>query len=473
MKNKITKISLTKQKNSGRGGITLFLRYVEQTMFYNVISHIFSKLNIFGGKGLQLMQFTKQMLAFFIDGTDMSISGFDKKKQDESYAAVLENSPEDMASSHQIKRFFKKLSIVPAFVFRKILKTLFIWRLNIKKPQVIELFIDTMVLNNDDALKREGVEPTYKSVKGFQPLHLAWEGKIVDLILRKGSSHSNHETNYVDAVRDIVKLIRKKYSKTVPVIVNTDSGFFDQKAFDYFEQELKIHWVSTATLYPTLKKEIVKLKETNQELIKEKESPIFSSYQKGKQVWNYVEFGSKLKSWKKFRRCVYTELTSKKDGQFLLDFHKSDSAIFTNIGINSDLDKKLTGTKAEEYFTPEGLIKFSHSKGKDELVHRSLKEFATKEQLPFEKFRMNMVYYYLLVITHFLFETYKIDVTDEVVPIKSYPNTFRRHLIDFAVKIISHSRDKILQVTETVYNNLKINDLWLKCQSPPQILLIS
>ena len=106
-------------------------------------------------------------------------------------------------------------------------------------------------------------------------------------------------------------------------------------------------------------------------------------------------------------------------------------------------------------------------------MHRSLKEFATKEQLPFEKFGMNMVYYYLLVITHFLFETYKVDVTDKVVPVKSYPNTFRRQLIDFAVKIVSHSRDKILQVVETTYNNLKIKELWLKCQTPPQILLIS
>jgi len=407
MKNKITKISVTKQKISGRGGITLFLRYVERTLFYTVINHIFSELSIFGGKGLQLYQFVKQMLAFFIDGTDMSISGFDKKKQDEGYTAVLENSPNEMASSHQIKRFFRKISIVPALIFRK------------------------------------------------------------------GSSHSNHGTDYTDSVRDIVKLIRKKYSKTVAIIVNTDSGFFDQKAFDYFEQELKIHYVSTATLYSTLKKEIVKLKETSQKLIKDDQKSLFSSYEKGKQIWNYIEFGCKLKSWNKFRRCVYTELTNKKDGQFLLDFHKSDSAIFTNIGINSELDNKLKGTKAEKYLTSEGLITFSHSKGKDELVHRSLKEFATKEQLPFLKFEMNMVYYYLLVITHFLFETYKIDVTDEIVSIKSYPNTFRRQLIDFAVKIVSHSRNKILQVVETTYNKLKINDLWLKCQNPPQILLIN
>ncbi len=124
MVNKITRIQVTKQKISGRGGITLFLRYAEQTKFYEVITFVFNSLDIFNAKGLQLQQFMKQVIAFFIDGTDMSIAGFDKRKKDESYPAVLENSLEEMASSHQIKRFFKKLSIVPPFAFRKILQNL-------------------------------------------------------------------------------------------------------------------------------------------------------------------------------------------------------------------------------------------------------------------------------------------------------------------------------------------------------------
>ena len=65
-----------------------------------------------GGKGLGLHQFLKQMFALFIDGTDMSISGFDVKKKDEGYAAVLENNIGQMASFHQIKRFFIKMSII-------------------------------------------------------------------------------------------------------------------------------------------------------------------------------------------------------------------------------------------------------------------------------------------------------------------------------------------------------------------------
>ncbi len=46
-----------------------------------------------------------------------------------------------------------------------------------------------MVLDNADALKSEEVEPTYKPLKTFQPLHMAWAGVVVDLFFRKGSDH--------------------------------------------------------------------------------------------------------------------------------------------------------------------------------------------------------------------------------------------------------------------------------------------
>ncbi len=78
---KNAKISVINQKISGRIGITLFLRYVEPTKFYEVITFIFNRLDIFYTKGLRLQQFMKQVIAFFINGTDMSIAGFDKRKK--------------------------------------------------------------------------------------------------------------------------------------------------------------------------------------------------------------------------------------------------------------------------------------------------------------------------------------------------------------------------------------------------------
>ena len=143
-------------------------------------------------KGLSCSQIIKQLMAFFADGTDMSISSFDRRKKDEAYAAVLENTPDQMASSHQIKRFSRKFIQVPNWVFRQLLLWLFIWRLNVEKPKFIVLFADTTVLDNNDAEKREGVEPTHKGKKGFKPLQISWGPYVVDSIFRTGSKHCNH-----------------------------------------------------------------------------------------------------------------------------------------------------------------------------------------------------------------------------------------------------------------------------------------
>ena len=84
---------------------------------------------------------------------------------------------------------------------------------------------------------------------------------------------------------------------------------------------------------------------------------------------------------------------------------------------------------------------------------------------------MNRSYYFLLVITHFMFEAYKQDVTVDVIPVTVYPNTFRRKFIDFAVKITTGSRYITLNLNKAVFELLKMDDIWLKCQSPPKIQL--
>ena len=115
---KITKIGQTNDKISSRGGLALILRYIENTGLYAIFSSVvLTKIKVHS-KGLQLQQFLKQIFAFFFDGTDMSMTGFDAKKNDQGYAAVLENKVSDMATSHQVKRFFAKLSLVPTKLYR-------------------------------------------------------------------------------------------------------------------------------------------------------------------------------------------------------------------------------------------------------------------------------------------------------------------------------------------------------------------
>jgi len=458
---KINKIETTNDVISGRGGLALFMRYVEQSQFYNLVQNVLGHVKT-SQKGLSLFQFIKQMIAFIINGTYMSISSFDKYKQDAGYTALLENKPEEMASSHQIKRFFRKLmnNKITNAIYRKILHELFVWRLTIEKPSIIILGTDSMVLDNNDALKREGVEPTYKKKKGFQPLHISWGSYLIDVLFRSGSKHSNHGKDLINCVTDIVTLIRKRYNQDIVIILVADSGFFDQKNFEYFEKELGIFYIITGKMYEDIKQYLDQID--------------FSEYRKfhNNGIWSYFEFGNTLKSWKKFRRVIFTTLETNEDGQFCLDFVKTDMLLYTNIGLDDKMTQQLIKAGGEEWLTADSIIAAAHQRGGDELIHRSIKELADKEQLPFEKFDMNRGYYYLLVFAHFLFESYKRDVTADVLPIASYPNTFRRQLIDFAAKIVTHSGQIILKVTTSIYNKIKILELWERCQSPPVIVPI-
>jgi len=463
MTTKITKIGITNNKISGRGGLPLFLRYVQQIGLYRLISGVIISLLTANKKGLQLQQFIKQIIAFFMDGTNMAISSFDESKKDPGYAAMLECKPDQLASSHQVKRFFAKLSFIPNFIFNKILHELFVWRLHITKPHIIELGVDTMVLDNDTADKREGSEVTYKNKKGFQPLHICWGRFLVDAMFRKGSAHSNHGSDYTDRVRLVIHLIRKRYDENVPIILCADSGFADQKAYEIFEKELSIHYITTGKLYADIKEYVGALPdEAFGEISKDKD----------KTIWRFTEFAGKLKSWSKFRRCIFTSLKRDESGQYIIDFCKPDSIIYTNIGNCPMADEKLMAYGGSHYFEAATIIKKSHERGADELIHRSFKELATKEQLPFKLFGMNKAYYFMLVITHIIFEAYKHDVTADIIPVTVYPNTFRRKLIDFAVKITSRARNTLLNVTRIIYETINIEEIWIRCNSPPRIQLV-
>jgi len=99
-----------------------------------------------------------------------------------------------------------------------------------------------MVMDNDEAQKRHGVQPTYKKVKGFQPLQISGKkdsGAIFrearNTALRPDSGKYGTET---------VRLIRKEYSATVPIILRIDSGFFDEDNFETFDK-LDISFIGT------------------------------------------------------------------------------------------------------------------------------------------------------------------------------------------------------------------------------------
>ena len=113
-----------------------------------------------------------QALYFFFYVSSLHSCYFDDLQREEGYAAVVEMPRRQMASSHAMKRFFCAFHMFHAAAFRCVLQQLFLWRLQQQKPPVLILTLDTMGLDNNEALRREECDPTYKKVKEFQPLHL-------------------------------------------------------------------------------------------------------------------------------------------------------------------------------------------------------------------------------------------------------------------------------------------------------------
>lgn len=455
-KEKITKIEVTEDTLTGRGGLSLFVRYLSSSNIYALLLEYFSGIRR-SMKGEPVWNIFKQIFCFFYDGTSRHLVYFDQLKKDEGYAAVIENSAEEMLSSHQVKRFFRVFSWLAGGVFRKILKRMFIWRLKIEKPEIINLTLDTMGMNNNEAKKRHGVEPTYKNYLGFQPLQIIWNRKIVDAIFRGGKKHSNYGNTAINMVTDLVRLIRKEYDPNVTIMLRIDSGFFDKANLEAFDK-LNIGFICTGKIY-----------EKTKEYIKGFPEDGWKTYDNGHQQWDYIEFGYRYDSWERFYRALYTRLVYE-GSQRLLEFARPDNIILTNIGVNPQVTANLGIDKQKEITEAEEIINSHHQRGADELPYRGIKDFGF-EELPFKRFAANSAFYYCMVISFFLFETFKEDVLEEVIPVASYATTVRRKALDFAAKIVKTSREIILKVTQAVMDTLRIKNLWERCQNPLPIVV--
>ena len=452
---KISKVGVTEDTLTGRGGLALFVRYVSQVNIYALLFDAFGHIRR-SEKGQPIWNVFKQILCFFYDGTSRHLVYFDQLKRDRGYASVIENTSEEMIGSHQAKRFFKAFSWLCGGIFRRILKRLFIWRLKIQRPEKIELTIDLMIMDNDEALKRHGVEPTYKKVKGFGSLQILWDRKVVDAIFRGGSKHSNAGQTVVNMVTDLVNLIRREYRADVPIVVRMDSGFFDEDNLAALDRQ-NIGVICTGKVYDHVKGYVGALPDNG-----------WAIYDNGHQEWEYVEFGYRYESWKKYYRAIYTRPAYEGE-QRVLDFARPDNIIITNLGVNPAVVKGCSAEVRKELIRVESIIHSHHQRGADELPHRGLKDFGF-EELPFKRFSPNTAFFYCMLISFFLFETFKEDVLEEVLPVASYATTVRRKVVDFAAKIITTSRGIILKVTQAVMDYLRFDKLWERCQNPIPIL---
>lgn len=463
LKYKIDKIEETDQLLTSRGGLNFYMKFLESSGLLKLLVDQFDIIRC-SSKGLQLDSFFRQILGFFMDGTKMNMTYFDVLKENPSLGFLLGIPQEQLASSHQMKRFFRKFNDTYYIEkrFRYILRKIFIWQLQKETPSFIEIGIDTMVLDNNDAPQREGVEPTYKKVLGFQPLQLTWNGMIIDAMFREGNKHSNHGNDAKHILNEIVKHIRKFYDPNIPIVIKADAGFMDDDLFTYLEKNLNV-------LYMVGGKKL----SSPCDYITSRFDREYNEFQKDKTNWLFIEFGNRLKSWSRFRKIIYTQIEDIHDSQLFFNFYKSDQYIYTNIGVDRILSDQLRETVGDKYLSAEGIIEAYHARGSEELVHRSYKDFIRKEQLPFKNFGMNKAYYFISLLGHSMMESFKRDIccdcSDNIEP-TSYPTTVRRFVIDIAGKIVSHADQISLKISSYLYNLLNIKELWFRCLNP--VLLI-
>jgi len=448
---KIDDVEITRDTLSNRGGLSFMLRYIDSIGLPAMIEEKFGHLRK-SGKGETIGECARQFIAFCMDGTKHSIARFDELKKDPGYAGVLERNVDSLISTASAKRFFRKFSGNTHATYRTILNELFIWRLKEEKPSVITLHLDTMVLDNNDAKKREGCNSTYKKVLGFQPLQINWGPYIVDMHFRSGEKHSNHGNDAKEAVARLVKLIRNRYDEKTPIIICADSGFLSDENLLYFENELKIKYIVMGKLYASVY-------ETKQACAASECARVSAKHAS----WVCYDFQSKLDRWENYRRTILTTLVAD-DDQYVLEGIR-DTVMYTNIGNNDLMDCELHIRNQGDLMKTEAIVKLAHQNGEEELNHRSIKEFMGSEHLPFENFGMNGAFYALMVIGHFIMESFRHDVLKDILPNRCYATRIRREIIDIAVKIVRRSHRIILKTTRTIWDALDVSKLWEQCNS--------
>lgn len=444
----ITTIKKTDEMLTSRAGLGFASQYVDSQIW--LMKMLQSCGDMKGSsKGLHSGEQLRQMILNFIDGTSTHLSVFDEKCTDPSYAPLI--GADKLLSTSSAKRLLKRIR--PRTIMRMIDMS-FMKRLKKEKAPYIKLDLDTVVFENDSSQTREGCSVTYKRVKGFQPLMMKWNGYVVSADFREGKAHSNHGDDALNMISHVVSVVRKAVS--VPIILTADGGFFDQRIMSLCES-LKIGYVIGGKQFKKIRERV--------QLIPEDEFSVFRKDNDSLNEWYYTEFMDKRDNWDTERRLVVTQLRSVGE-QMIIPGMGRMSLSYTNLGIDPELMRSFEDAGVDYLAKTENIIMLAHNRGEDELAHRHIKDFATREQFPCKDFDMNRAYFEIMILAFNLYESFKRDCLDGVMPITSYPEKIRRKFIDTAGRIVKTARRTILAIPKIVMEQLSLEEVWQKAVVP-------
>lgn len=87
-------VEKTSETLTGRAGPALLVSYLKSCGVPDLLAEQFSELQK-SSKGIALWEAFTQLLCFFMDGTNLALSHFDKLAEDPGYAATIETPPEE------------------------------------------------------------------------------------------------------------------------------------------------------------------------------------------------------------------------------------------------------------------------------------------------------------------------------------------------------------------------------------------
>ncbi len=447
VKKGIKEIQATKEILTSRAGLGIVSQYIESQIW--LMKQLQSCDGKGSRKGLHPGEQLRQMLLNFIDGTSTHLAVFDEKCGDPSYAPLI--GADKLLSTSSAKRM---LAHTKPRTIRRMIEWSFMKRLKKEKAPYIKLDLDTVVFENDSSQTREGCSVTYKRVKGFQPLMMKWNGYVVAAQFREGKSHSNHGDDALNMISHAVSVVRKAVN--VPIILTADSGFFDQRIMSLCES-LKIGYIIGGKQFRNIRERV--------QLIPEDEFSIFKRDDDSLHEWYYTEFMDKRDNWDTERRLVVTQLRSVGD-QMIIPGMGRMSLSYTNLGTDPELMRSFEDAGVDYLAQTENIIMLAHNRGEDELSHRHIKDFATREQLPCKDFDMNRTYFEIMILAFNLYESFKRDCLDGVMSPTSYPEKFRRKFIDTAGRIVKTARRTILAVPGVIMEQLSLTEVWQKAIAP-------
>lgn len=455
---KINQVQYSEKILSSHAGLLPYSTFLETSGFIDTI-HDVLKFSKGSRKGESVESIIKQILCFMADGRSKAISYFDHLGHDPGYAAALELEDTQLISSSVVKRIVAAIAKTISDNdnnFRNILTALFRNQLRQSKPKSLVIGIDSMVLDNDLARKREGCKATYKKVAGYHPLHAVWNGYYIDAIFRPGNHHSNHENQTVGMIEHLTSIIHEELGKDVMIVFRMDSGYFDQKIMECCEN-LGVKYLISA-------------KDGNSgiwEGAQEIEPSCWKTYDNNKRKWLYCSYDFQLKSWDKLRKfyqlipCFDKEETM----QQLMSFGRVISLLVTNL---DESDLLVIGKKSERDWRAE-LIFLHHDRGTDELAHRRIKEFGG-ESLPFEKYKNNLVWYYFRMLAQNSHLYFVENVLMRFDTGREYVSTTRRMLFQIAGHIVRTGNQIRLHINRRVGEAVKFIEIMELCRMPEYII---